>query len=343
MYGATTSTEGGNNSWAVNKLPEPIASNTHAVAQAAAERAAVATLLLQQQRQVALASMPAAPAAVQRYSSLSADGSIGPFRSANTASQPDLQQMLDNLSTQNYLAGLSGVDASTGSMSGTPPLHGLNAAGGINTAGGYSSMQAAAGTGSPAANSGNLFFDSCQYSAPAMATAVAAASIAGTNNSVAGAYGCPSAPLPRIATRSSDGCGSGVFSMCGQDLSPMTANNTPTYFQQGYGNVSSSGHPLLGLNAASMAQAAYGSPSLMGSASGTPTTAAALQDQLAGAAAAGMMAAAQRVASQSRLATAVRRNSSGLAPYMIPNMTSELPAHGSMGNLLTAENRWGSM
>lgn len=115
------------------------------------------------------------------------------------------------------------------------------------------------------------------------------------------------------------------------------ASGTPTYFQQGYNSsVGSSSNPLLGLAAA---PAAYGSTHLMGAANSASTAAAALQDQLAGAAAAGMMAAAQRVASQSRFATAVRRHSSGLAPYV---MTSELPSHGSMGNLLTGENRWGS-
>jgi hypothetical protein len=122
----------------------------------------------------------------------------------------------------------------------------------------------------------------------------------------------------------------------------MTASNTPKYFQQGYnGTANTSGHELLGMNAACVAPAAYGNTHLMGSGGGATPTGTALQDcQFAGAAAAGMMAAAQRFASQSRLSTAVRRNSSGLAPYMMP---SELPTHGSMGNLLAGENRWGSM
>jgi hypothetical protein len=123
----------------------------------------------------------------------------------------------------------------------------------------------------------------------------------------------------------------------------MTANsNTPTYFQQAYnGTANTSGHVLLGMNAAGVAPAAYGNTHLLGSGGGATPTATSLQDcQFAGTAAAGMMAAAQRVAAQSRLATAVRRNSSGLAPYMMP---SELPTHGSMGNLLAGENRWSSM
>jgi hypothetical protein len=258
--------------------------------------------------------------------------------------------MLDNLNTQNYLAGLANVDATAGlgSMGNAPPLHALNV--GSSSAGGYGPLQNATRTDSPAASSGNLFFDSCQYSTPSMAAAAAAATAAANmvaagsaSSSVAGGYGCVSAPLSRIATRSTDGCSSGVFSLCGQDLSPMTAaSNTPTYFQQAYnGTVNTGGHALLGMNAAGVAPAVYGNTHLMGSASGATPTASTLPDcQFAGAAAAGMMAAAQRVASQSRLATAVRRNSSGLAPYMMP---SELPTHGSMGNLLAGESRWSSM
>jgi hypothetical protein len=351
MYGALTSSDGSNNSWAVNNMSEHMPAVMHAAAQAAADRAAVANLLLQQQRQAAMAGMPGSgPAAVQRFNSLSADGSVAAYMGAPTASQPDLQHMLESLNTQNYLAGLASVDVGAGSMSGTPPLHGLSGAGCLNTAGAYNTLQAAARAGSPAASSGNLLVDhKCQYTAPGMTTAAAAAAAAAANmvaagstsSSVAGGYGCVSAPLPRIATRSSDGYGSGVFSMCGQDLSPMTASSTPTFFQQAYNStVSTGGHSLLGLNATGMGPAAYGSTHLMAAANGASSAAAALQDQLAGAAAAGIMAAAQRVASQSRMATAVRRSSSGLAPYIV---ASDLLSNGSMGNLLTGENRWGSM
>lgn len=109
------SIDGGGQSWPLGNFSQPLPSiprmPPNAAQAAAADSARVANLLLQHQRHAALGGLSAAQPC--SGSCVSADGSIG---NHNHASQGDLQQVLEHISTLSCMSGatVDGFGAGTG-------------------------------------------------------------------------------------------------------------------------------------------------------------------------------------------------------------------------------------